>query len=352
MEKKIKEILQQVKQMGFTAVMVQVHPYGDSFYPSSYFPTSRFISGSYGVEAQYDPFAVTVNLCQSLGLEVHAWINPMRLMKEEEFSLLDEEQTLVSWWQEKNGEVTVFEGRGYLDPAFAQVRELIACAARELCENYPIQGVHMDDYFYPTTSEDFDRLSYERYRQEGGELSLADYRKENLSLLVKTLYRTVKAVDETLVFGISPAGNIQNVVKSMYADVVRWCREEGFVDYICPQLYYGFEHETCPFEGMLGQWKQLCQGGKVKLLVGLTFTKAGIGEDPYAGSGKGEWARHDDIVRRSAWTAASQGGCEGLCVFSYSYLRDPLTGEVPEDTKAEVENFLAVLPYLPWASSR
>ncbi len=350
-EKKMEAILRQVSQMGFTAVIVQVHPYGDSFYPSSYFPTSRFISGSYGKEADYDPFAVTVALCRRLGLEVHAWINPLRLMKEEEFLLLEEDQILRRWLEEGEGQVTLFQGRGYLDPAFGEVRELIACAARELCENYGVDGVHIDDYFYPTTSQSFDRLSYERYCKEGGSLSLSDYRKENLSSLVALLYRTVKETGTERLFGISPAGNIDNVVKTMYADVVRWCSEEGFADYICPQLYYGFEHEKCPFEQTLRQWKELCQGGKVELVIGLTFTKVGLQEDPYAGSGKGEWAQHDDILRRSALAVYNAGDCAGICVFSYSYLRHPLKGTVPPGYEAEVENFLSVFPKLTFESS-
>lgn len=341
--RKMEAILEEVKRMGFNAVFVQVHPYGDSFYPSEYFPDSRFVSGAYGKRMLYDPFAITVELCKALGLELHAWINPMRLMKKEELLLLEEDQLLRQWMERGEGQVAFWQGRGYLDPAFSEARELIASAARELCVNYDVDGVHIDDYFYPTTSEDFDRVSYESYRRAGGGASLSEFRRENLSSLVALLYRTVKDVGRGQEFSISPAGNVENVVETMYADLERWCGEEGFADTVIPQLYYGFRHEKCPFDQMLRRWRELCQGGKVRLVIGLTFTKVGIKEDPYAGSGRSEWAESNDILRRCALAVREAEDCAGLCVFSYSYLRDPLRGTVPKGYEAEVENFLSVL---------
>ncbi len=341
-------VLDSIKEMGFDTVVLQVHPYGDSFYPSAFFPDSRYVTGAYGKAMDYDPFEVVVQLCTQRSLRLHAWINPMRLMREEEIRLLDVSHPLRRCYEDQTGEVTVWEGRCYLDPSYPQVREWIAFAAREICERYAVEGVHIDDYFYPTKDESFDRKSYQAYREQGGELSLADFRRENVSQMVRELYEAVKQTDPHKLFGISPAGNAKSVYESMYADVYRWCKEEGFADYICPQLYYGFEHETCPFEQSLRTWHEICQKGQTNLVVGLTLTKASLAEDPYAGSGRYEWAEHDDVVKRSAEFAAKEGYCKGLCLFSYSYLKDPVSGAAHPNAAKEAEQLLSVLKSLPF----
>lgn len=339
---RITQILARAKSLGFQACLVQVHPYGDSFYRSQVFPWSRYVTGAYGREAGYDPFLVLTQQARALGLEIHAWINPFRLMKPQEMQALPSEHFLRQWAADGSGRVVEVEGRCYFDPAFVQVQERLVQVVQELCQSYPIAGVHMDDYFYPTTDPSFDALSYAAYRAGGGSLELGDFRRQNVSRVVQALYRAVKECSPELRFGISPAGNLQSVMEDQYADVALWCREPGYVDYLCPQVYFGFEHQRFPFDGVCRSWMELPRDPGVALWVGVTFTKVGLEKDPYAGTGAGEWARNTDVLKRSVEFVYAQPRITGLCVFSLSYLLDPLTFETPPGSQAELKNFLQV----------
>lgn len=330
------EVLGNVVKMGFDTVYFQVHPYGDSFYSSDYFPWSEYVCGEYSLSPSYDPFEVICDICKELGLSLHAWINPMRLQSFEKAKLLSDGSPYTRLLKNNSGEICFFEGRYYFDPSYENVRELIACVAEELARNYPIDGVHIDDYFYPTEEASFDKIGYERYKEEGGRAELGEFRRESVSLMVKEIYEAVKQVDKRLVFSISPAGNAKNVYESMYADIYRWCGEGGYCDLVIPQLYYGLRHEKFPFDKALASWEELCKGGRVKLIIGVTFSKIGLKEDIYAGTGRYEWAQDEDILAKSARCVADSECASGIAVFSYGYI-------VSDEAEAERKAFLKVL---------
>ena len=127
-----------------------------------------------------------------------------------------------------------------------EVRQLIAEGAAELAENYDIDGLHFDDYFYPTTAEDFDAQCFSAQTEFD---DLAKWRLNNISLMVGEIYSAVKAVDKDILVGVSPQGNMENNYEYMYADVKKWCSEEGYIDYICPQIYFGYENSVKPSGG-------------------------------------------------------------------------------------------------------
>ena len=220
--------------------------------------------------------------------------------------------------------------------------------ARELMQNYPIDGVHMDDYFYPTQDASFDEAAYEAYRAEGGRKKLDAFRRDNLSDLVSDLYRAVKAERADAWFGISPAGVYTTVMNKHYADVTRWCGNPGFIDYIIPQVYFGFEHATCAFDKICMQWQNLIKTDYVTLLVGVSFGKALSKTDAYAGSGKDEWAQHTDILKRGVEYSLHLDKCQGMSVFCYQYFRDPVSAVPVSGTKAERDNFLSVFREAEW----
>ena len=204
-------ILNNVCENGINTIFVQMRPYADSMYPSEYYPSSSYSAGGYGKEFSYDPIEIIVRMAHERKLSVHAWINPMRGMLETEIASVDRKYKIKQWYDspERNGTyVVVLDGRLYLNPAYEEVRELIVSGAREIVEKYDVDGVHMDDYFYPTQDASFDGEAYAEYTKTNKAASLASFRKNNLNMLISSLYSAVKAEDPKALFGISPAGVI------------------------------------------------------------------------------------------------------------------------------------------------
>ena len=207
----------------------------------------------------------------------------------------------------------------------------------------------MDDYFYPTTDASFDQKAYNTFKADGGKLGLADWRKDNLNTLVAELYATVKMHDLRALFGISPAGNINTVRDSHYADVDTWCGNPGYIDYICPQVYFGFEHASWAFDKTCKIWQDIIKTDYVSLIVGMSFGKAVSGTDNYAGAaGKDEWTRHKDIMMRSLQYTETLEKCVGVTVFCYQHLWDRSTGSILAASKQEHESFSAYLKEVTW----
>ena len=170
----------------------------------------------------------------------------------------------------------------------------------EIIERYDVDGVHIDDYFYPTSDESFDEVSYLALNEK--KLSLGDFRRENTTRLVKSIYDTVKFQNSSLLFGVSPSGNTTRNYSELFADVESWCRD-GYIDYLCPQIYFGFEHATHPFYEVLSEFSEIARGTSVSLIIGITLEKADNGyrgiADTWAGTGGDEWIEQKNIIKRS-----------------------------------------------------
>ena len=348
--KRMETVLDNTVKDGFNTVVLQLRPNADSIYPSDVYPPSKYAVGSYAGDFQYDPVAIVVELCKERGLSVHGWINPMRGMSEDEIKQVDDKYLIKQWYNDtaKKGDYIVFVNKNwYLNIAHPEVRKLICDGAAEILEKYEMDGVHMDDYFYPTTDASFDGKAYNAYKKAGGKLSLADWRKDSLNALVAELYATVKTHDLRALFGISPAGNINTVRDSHYADVDTWCANPGYIDYICPQVYFGFEHSTCAFERVCGEFSSMIKNKDVKLIIGMTLGKAASaydGEiDVYAGAGAQEWINEKDILLRSYEHTKTLDNCVGVSYFSYQYFYDVSSGEPNPKTAEERQNLLPAL---------
>ena len=350
--KRMVVVLDNVVGDGYNTVVLQLRPYADSMYPSEVYPPSKYSMGSYAGEFKYDPIAIVMELCKERGLSVHGWINPMRGMTEDEIKQVDDKYLIKQWYNDasKKGDYIVFVNKNwYLNIAHPEVRQLICAGAAEILEKYEMDGIHMDDYFYPTTDASFDSKAYNAYKKEGGKLSLAEWRKDCLSTLVAELYATVKTHDLRALFGISPAGNINTVRDSHYADVDKWCGNPGYIDYICPQVYFGFEHASWDFVKTCKIWQDIIKTDYVSLIVGMSFGKAVAGVDNYAGAaGKDEWTRHKDIMLRSLRHTETLEKCMGVTVFSYQHLWDRSTGAIAPASKLEHEAFAAYLKEVTW----
>lgn len=286
--KTVEQIMEDAAADNVNTIYFHARPNGDAYYFSELFPKGTYLDGD------YDPLAIVLEEAHKRNISVHAWINPLRLQTAEQMNTVPDSFIVKKWINAGEPYVKNVGGRWYLAPAYTETDELLRNSVREILDNYDVDGVHIDDYFYPTTDPEFDREAFEASRIN----DLAQWRIDNVNRFVKAMYDTVKAKDKRLVFGISPQGNIDADYNSQYADVRRWGSEEGFCDYIVPQIYFGFENEKSPFIPTLRQWEELVDESKVALIIGLAAYKLGR-EDKWAGeAGELEWINDPDMIRK------------------------------------------------------
>ncbi len=313
-------------ELGINTVYVHVRAYGDAYYDSTLFPAGSYLDGD------YDPLAVMTEAAHAQGLSIHAWINPMRCASADRLAAAGTAYPLGEWYQDpaKNGTWLVQSGSlYYLNPAYPEVRQLIADGVTEILTQYEVDGIHIDDFFYPTQDPGFDAQAF----ADSGASDLAAWRRGNCNAMVQELYRAVKAQDERLLFGISPQGNMRTNYETLYADAARWCSEEGFCDYIVPQIYYGFGNSTCPFAETAQLWAETASSAR--LILGLAPYKIGQ-TDPWAGAGAEEWRTDPETLSRQTAFAESLENVSGTAFYSYASLF------APEETAAAMVQAEAV----------
>lgn len=338
------------KAAGMNAVFVHAHSHSDSYYPNSaYFPESKFLAGTQGTGLSFDPFAYMIAAAHARGLQFHAWFNPYRvtgyLMSWEDVS---DASIAKQWWNsaEQHRNVLKHDGQYYLNPSSSEVQAYVVGAVKELLERYDVDGVHFDDYFYPTLDDQVSARSFDRaeYLASGSSKSIAQWRRDNVSALVRTVRRTAHETRPQAVFGVSPQGYVAQLRSDtqQFVDIDAWMRSDQYVDYIMPQLYWGFEVRTSDgklapyaFENNLNTWKELKQSGPVKLYLGLALYKAGTAQRD--GNAVSEWQRNSDIIAREVQRARESGVVSGFGFYSYQSLTDANCAKEVENLKKVLE---------------
>jgi len=300
MKREINEIVTRSAELGLNAIIFQIRPTGDSFYESDIFPWSHWLSGTGGQGIpDFDPLEYWIEACHAKDIELHAWLNPYRIIhtstNSSDPNTLSEDNPvrlnpeLAVGWAQSNGNKGLF-----LDPGLPEARKLIIDGIAEVIRKYDIDGIHIDDYFYPGTSFN-DEASFERY---GSGMDLADWRRENVNTLIRDIQTTIRDLNEELDkkvrWGISPSAIWKNnsidplgvPVPStfesyhlLYADTRLWV-EEGWIDYICPQIYWYIGFETADFESILNWWIDLCKDSTVDLYVGHAAYRENENDQP------------------------------------------------------------------------
>lgn len=322
-------VLNRCKQLHIDRILVQVRPFGDALYQSKYFPWAACISGKQGTSPGYDPLAIMTEMTHQAGMEIEAWVNPYRVSYSTDRTVLSDDNPAKKWMKQASTKrnVLVYDGAMYYNPASDEVRELIENGIREIVENYDVDGIHMDDYFYPLFTKDnvetaFDAQEYQKAKSSGAvkqSMSIADWRRQNVNVLVSGIYQTVKECDPKVRFGISPAGNPANLRSDLeyYADIDTWVKDGGYVDYMMPQIYWGYTNDQAPFDEILEQWKELCKGSKVDLYVGLQLYRMGTDDKTQSDY---EELQQASLIQKQVEQIEKDKQVKGYCFFSYQYL--------------------------------
>ena len=339
----VNKMFDNAKGLGLDSVICHVRPNSDAIYNSKYFPYCRTLTGTEGVDPGYDPLKIMISLAHAKGLKIHAWVNPYRInTTTTSLNKLSADNPAKIYLTDGNSandryvlKATDPAGRTglYYNPAVSEVRQLIVNGIKEICQNYDVDGIHIDDYFYPTTASSFDDIEYAKYKVTAGSnaMSLANWRKENVNTLVRDIYSAVKSYGIT--FGISPAANIDRCNNELYADVAKWISTPGYTDYIMPQIYYGYKYPTSKYSypALLNQWMSLPRLSTVEIHIGLGNYKIDTTD-----AGSTEWKTNTDIIARQTKDAHDMNA-DGVVLFSYGAVFGNSTNQ-----KAQTANFRQV----------
>ena len=328
-KEKVDAVIGDMKSIDLNTMIVQVRPFCDALYPSRYFPWSHILTGTQGKDPGFDPLQYIIDAAHENNIMVHAWVNPYRISTKNTPSDLSSDHP----YKKDNSIGVEVNGSLYLNPASDKTVQLIADGAKELAQDYEIDGIQFDDYFYPPDCGDFDASDYEAYcAQTDQPLSLDEFRKQNVSRMVKEVYQAIHKTGKKTVFGISPQGNLKNN-EGLYADVITWCAEKGYIDYICPQIYFSLDNPALTFEDGLQDWLQMEKHQNLALYIGIPAYKAGTDADG------GTWLDNDDILTTEI-EITREKKTDGFMLYSYDSFHN-------EDNEAEIQNVIRYLTTSP-----
>lgn len=320
---KINTMLDKCAEKGINTVFIQVRPFADAFYPSELFPWSEYLTGTQGKAVNYDPLKIIIEAGHARNIKIHAWINPFRISFKDNPDALSDDNVAKKWADSKSADVVKADGGLYFSPASEKAQKLVLDGVREIVSKYDVDGIHIDDYFYPSTDEAVDEKFYEEYVDSGGELKLSEWRLSIISAFVGQMYSAVKSENSACIFSVSPAGNIENNYYQQYADVRLWCSVRGYCDWIIPQLYYGFEDEKLSFDEALRQWQNIDRIDSVKMFAGIGAYKVNDSDE--------EWNAGNGIIEKQLNCLKEADDYFGAAFFSYTSITD-------EKRSAEFEN--------------
>lgn len=311
-------MMQNCADLGLNTVIAQVRPFADALYPSEYFPWSHLCTGTQGGDPGFDPLAILIQAAHDHGLELEAWLNPYRVRLTENrpaLLALDNLANLRPDW------VKAVEQGLYLDPSNKDVQQYIVNGVMEIVYKYDVDGIHFDDYFYPTTDPSFDA---QEYAANGGGLALDEWRRGNVNSLVQAVYSAIKAEEPTIRFGISPQGNMDNNYNGQYSDVALWMSTPGYLDYVLPQLYWGYGYTTQSgstrygYENVGAQWAALPRAASVELYFGLGAYRIGIGDGGAYAEAQSQWQTGENLAKMIRDGRAM--GTDGYVLYRYDNL--------------------------------
>lgn len=340
------KLLDHLQDLGMNAIIAQVRPVSDAFYPSSYEPWSEYLSGMQGEapEPYYNPLAFMIEQARLRGLEFHAWFNPYRASMTEDFEPAENHpiKQHPEWFVQ-------YGGKWYYDPGHPEAQEFVLKSIMETIRHYDLDAVHFDDYFYPyrVANQVFpDSASYAMFGMDTFD-NIDDWRRNNVDYFVEELSARIKAERPHMKFGISPFGVWRNKDKDplgsdtragvtnyddLYADILKWLKE-GWIDYVTPQLYWNIGFELADYKVLVDWWSKHTYGKHLY-----------IGQGIYRIGGKG-WEDPNEIANQIALNR-SNAQVDGSMYFNSKTFLTNKEG-ANEKIKA-LYPYKALVPTMPW----
>lgn len=290
------------QELGFNAVFLQIRPMCDAMYKSRIFPQSSFLSGEQGKapDGNFDPLEYWIREAHKRNIQIHAWLNPYRVASSRKYleKLADDNPAKIhpEW-------TFMHEDRTYLDPGVPEARDLVVKGIIEIVENYDVDGIHIDDYFYPERKIEADKATYEKYGQDFD--NIEDWRRHNVDLFIEAASKAIHERKPNVVWSVSPAGVWANKGShplgsetrgnqcyfDLYADVRGWIKNE-WIDAVIPQIYWEFGFKPADFQILVDWWSDVVSDTNVRLYIGTAAYRV----DPKAKSEA--WRDPEQLTRQ------------------------------------------------------
>ncbi|MFN4145747.1 MAG: family 10 glycosylhydrolase [Runella sp.] len=341
------ELLDMAQRQGLNAVFFQIRNACDAVYESRLEPWSEWLTGQQGQSPGYDPLAFIVRECRKRNLEIHAWLNPYRAVTDIRTASLASNHVA----RVRPDVLLSYGNLRILDPGLPEVRAFVTRVVMDVTRRYDIDGIHFDDYFYPYPQQGLtlnDNATFAEHSR--GFSNRADWRRDNVNLLIKTVADSIKNTKPWVKFGVSPFGIWQNRSSSplgsntngfesysgIYADSRKWVAE-GWLDYILPQVYWSIGNSSANFAELLPWWNQ--NAGDVHLYIGHGAYKINTDSDT-------RW-RNPREIPEQVRLARTYSNVKGSTFFSAKTLRNNPNG-VGDSLENGVYSNIALIPPMPW----
>lgn len=313
LKEEINKMVLNIKENNFNGIILQVRAFSDAIYYSKIFSPSLHIVNNENDKLKLDMLDYFIKLSHENNIKLIAWINPYRIRSNNDISSISGNNIVNKYLNTSSVEI---KNGIYFNPAKDEVLDLIIKGVLEIVKNYDVDGILYDDYFYPSKTCDLN--DYKLYKINGGLKSLEDFRRDNINKLIRKTYEKIKEVKSDVLFGISPSGNMNNNYNAEYLDI-NYLIENKIVDFIMPQIYYGFDNTNLPFVNTVNSWSNLVKDTNIKFYVALALYKSGL-EDKYAKVGINEWINNNDIISKQIIVSRNTYNYEGFSIFRYDYL--------------------------------
>lgn len=310
-------LIDKIYGLNMNVVLFQAMTSSAAFYRSTILPWTDYLTGTQGQDPGYDPLQVAINAAHAKGMELHVWMNPLRVGSATGTYASNHPAVLHPTWY------STYAGVRYWNAGLPEVRQHLRNVVKEVIEKYDIDGIHFDDYFYPdglksTPGTWDDSQAFALY---GNGLTLNQWRERNIDLMVQGIYDEVKANDNKVLFGISPSGQIANSL-ALYANPITWLTNK-WVDYLAPQMYWQIGHATADFSGLASYWHANSSG--VGIIPGIAAYRLGESGFPNISEFLNEVkiSRSYSTMRGNCWfrtehiTTQSQVGINTISMSNY-----------------------------------
>jgi uncharacterized lipoprotein YddW (UPF0748 family) len=296
-------MLDKFAENNINAVVIQIRPTADAFYPSTIEPWSHWLTGKQGQRPSpfYDPFLFIIEEAHKRCMEVHAWINPYRVTHNNDLTLLDKNHLYNT-----HPELFVKYGdKYYFNPGLDETRQFLNRVIQDIVERYDVDAIHFDDYFYPypEKGEKFpDADTFRKYPRGFSDNQINDWRRNNVNMVIAEIQQTVKSIKPWVEFGVSPFGVWRNKgsdprgsatkalqnYDDLYADVLKWLKD-GNIDYVVPQLYWEIGKDVADYKVLVEWWNENTFGRN--LYIGVNVGNLGSKKAP-------AWMKGNEIIRQ------------------------------------------------------